>query len=276
MSLSALPRIVLLTLFLQACVSSYAPPGPVVPLFEKGGQLSAGANVRPFFPTAGANAYVAAAPTDATRLYVSGSLSHFDRAKDDDEAGREMRERNHTLQAELGLGWGRTFAEHAVVEVLGGAGYGVTDAHQHVRDWICEEGYCGLWVDSKSTFVRGFAQGQVGGHWSHGSSAGGLRISAIRYDFDWLMGAPSNRKAWVQTFEPFVGGTFGLPWGKIELQLLIPMVISRADASITTTDTYGRTGTYRGKLVETASPRFTLGLRADLRDLWGTSRSKVE
>src|SRR4051794_32578692 len=111
------------TVMFWGCVSSYSPPGPVVPLFHEKGELSAGANVRPVFPTRGANAYIAAAPTKASRVYVQGSMARYDGQHNDDYSERRMSEKNHTTQIEAAAGWGWSSGRMAL-ELFAGAGYG--------------------------------------------------------------------------------------------------------------------------------------------------------
>ena len=83
-------------LLLQACASAYSPPGPVVPLLDERGDLSLGANVRPALPTRGATAYLAAAPSEKSRVYTAGSFLHYDSKTTDDDAKQRMHEKNHT------------------------------------------------------------------------------------------------------------------------------------------------------------------------------------
>jgi hypothetical protein len=264
----------LLPCLLAACASSYSPPAPVVPLLDEQGDLSVGANVRPFLPTRGANAYIAAAPTAATRVFVSGSLARYDGRRTDDESERSMLEQNHTTQIEAGAGWG-TVRKHFVVELLAGAGYGRSRTNACRRNHSFSGNYgvgCSLWVDSSSEFVRPFMQANFGGRGRLGAGGGGLRVSAVRYAFDMLFDQPSERTATAVTIEPFVAGSVGLPWGKLELSLLLPFVASSPD--VTYKRTYGdgystpEEHTFRARLIETASPRFTLGIRADLDELW--------
>lgn len=266
-------RYLLLAVLGSGCASSYAPPGPVVPLLAERGDLSIGANVRPALPTRGANAYVAAAPTDATRVFVEGTLTHYDGRRATDESERTMRERNHTLQIEGGAGWGTTGGRR-VMEVLAGVGFGRSSAHACRRKYDLNGNYgvdCKLWVDSRSWFVRPFVQGDIGWRFRLGHIATGARISTVRYHFERLFGAPSKRTSSAVTLEPFASTSLGRSWGKVEIQLLVPLVLSSPDVRYTRVYDYGGRAeerTFRARLIETASPRFTIGIRADLGSLW--------
>jgi hypothetical protein len=255
------------------CVSVYSPPGPVVPMFRKAGDLSVGANVRPFMPTRGANVYVAAAPSEHTRLTLSGSMSHYDGRTATDYSERTMAEKNHTLQLDVGGGWGTTRG-NAIFEVLAGVGYGTVNAHACRREYNLSGNYgidCSLWIDTRAWFVRPYVQGQVGRRWETGHLAGGMRMSALHYDLEELVGQPSTRTATVPTLEPFLSASKGLPWGKLEAQFLVPLVLYSPEVTVVRqTDSGGSHSDYTGALIISASPRFTVGLRADLTDLWGS------
>jgi hypothetical protein len=273
LSLRLVGCLVVLHALLQGCASAYSPPGPVVPLLDERGDLSVGANVRPFLPTRGANAYVAAAPSQATRVFISGSLSRYDGEQTEDESERSMHKKNHTTQIEAGGGWGAVH-KHFIVELLAGAGYGKSQANAcKLNTGFSTYGVgCRLWVDSESSFVRPFVQANFGGRGSLGAGGGGLRISAVRYSYEMLLGEPSQRNATIVTLEPFLSGSIGLPWGKLELSLLLPLVISSPRVSYTRAYDQGYGGpkeeTFSARLVDSASVRFSLGLRADLDELW--------
>ena len=266
--------LLLLSLLLGGCVSSYSPPGPVVPLFREKGELSVGANVRPIFPTRGSNAYIAVAPSKASRAYVQGSMARYDGQINADHSERRMHEKNHTTQIEAAAGWGWNRGRMGL-ELFAGAGYGRSDANACHRNTDINGSYgtdCLLWVNSKSSFVRPFVQGHFGFHHRFGTVAGGLRLSAVRYAFESLMGEPSDRTATAVTLEPYVGSSFGFPWGKLEFTTMIPLVVSSPDVHYTRNYTeYYQTPmeeTFTARLVETAMPRFTVGIRADLHELW--------
>jgi hypothetical protein len=74
----------------------------------------------------------------------------------------------------------------------------------------------------------------------------------------------------ILTFEPFFSGSIGRPWGKLELQFLVPIVAASPDATYTQPagGAIEPDETWTPRLVRTASPRFSIGLRADLDELW--------
>jgi hypothetical protein len=262
-----------ITLLLHGCVSAYSPPGPVVPLLDERGDLSVGANLRPALPTRGASAYVAAAPSERSRVFVAGSLSRYSGERTDDYTERRMQQKNHTLQLEAGAGAGMR-RDHLVLEGLAGIGFGKSEANQ-CRRQISFNTYgtdCQVWVDSRSWFMRPFVQFEAGGRYRPGAFGGGLRISVVRYAYDWLLGEPSQRNAAIVTVEPFFSASMGMPWGKVEIQFLVPLVASSPDVAYTRAFNGGGSQsmerTWQTPLVESATPRFTLGLRADLDELW--------
>ncbi|MFT3927078.1 MAG: hypothetical protein QM778_31320 [Myxococcales bacterium] len=272
--LQALLTLLLLTLS-AGCMSTYSPPGPVVPLFHNKGDLSIGANVRPAMPTRGANAYAAVAPSESTRAYVQGSFAHYDGLHAEDNSERKMNEMNHTRQVEAAAGWGLSKGNFAV-EAFAGLGYGRTDANACHRNFDINGNYgvdCSLWITSSSWFVQPFVQAHAGWRKSRfGGGGGGLRASVLHYDFDQLMGAPSDRVANAVTLEPYLSGSIGLPWGKLELSLMVPLVVSSPVVQYTRRydDYYSQPSeqTWTARLIDTASPRFTLGIRGDLHELW--------
>lgn len=264
----------LISHLLTGCLSTYAPPGPVVPLLNERGDVSVGANVRPVYPARGANAYVAAAPTESTRLYVAGSIMRHDGRRTEDMSERSMRERNHTTQVEAAFGWGAVH-RRMIFEAFGGLGYGTSRANACERNTDINGDYgmgCMLWINSKSWFIRPFVQAEFGALRRLGGGGGGVRVSAVRYDFERLMGEPSDRAATAVIFETFGTARFGVPWGKLELTALLPFTVSSPQVSYTWTYDAGyaepRTQTFTRRLIDTASPRLTLGLRADLDELW--------
>lgn len=274
---SALQRRLLLALALTfaGCVSTYAPPHPVAPLLSQAGSLSVGANVRPLFPKRGATAYVAAAPIAALRLFVAGSIARFRGGTLEDDAERRLRERNHTLQLEGAAGWGR-LRRGRVLEAFAGVGYGRTSAHQCRRPFgssALRADACNLWVDSRSSFVRPFVQMEAGRLRSWGVVGQGLRLSFVRYDYERLFDRESDRVSTVVALEPFVTIAFGFPWGKLEAQLLVPLIVSSPSVRYRPSEAVmgEEVRAYSARLIETPSPRLSLGLRADLHALWRRS-----
>lgn len=271
---SALLRRLLFALAITfaGCVSTYAPPHPVAPLLSEAGSLSVGANVRPLFPKRGATAYVAAAPIAPLRLFIAGAITRFSGGTLEDDAARSLRERNHTLQIEGAAGWGQVKRAH-VLEVLAGVGYGRTSAHQCRRPFgssALRADACNLWVDSRSSFLRPFLQLQAGRLRSWGVAGQGLRLAFIRYDYERLFGRESERVSTVVALEPFVTFAFGFPWGKLEAQLLVPLIVSSPSVRYRPSEAIlgEEVRSYSARLIETPSPRLSLGLRADLHALW--------
>jgi hypothetical protein len=158
------------------CMSAYAPAAPVVPLLAKQGDVVAGAKLRPAMPRRGMSAYLAAAPSDATRVYASGTWARARGRTTEDGAGRRLKERNDTSQAELGGGWGTTRPKLRA-ELLGGLGFGRTTFAQCRRAPLDEYGDCVTWVDGRARLARLFAQGQVAARLRWWTGGGGMRIS---------------------------------------------------------------------------------------------------
>ena len=263
----------LFLLMYSACASTYSPVSPVAPLLDRAGAVAVGGNVRPLYPHRGATAYVAAAPTEATRVYVAGS---FARMTGNDELGWSRRgdEHNRTNQMEAGAGWGthrKKFGSYKsmIAEVLLGGGYGYTDAAQCASRDL--EGYCSLKLDFSSHFAKALLQGQVARKWMHNLLGAGLKIAVLRYEIERLDGASALGDEWATTIEPFVVGRVGKDWGQLEAGLRLPFVPWSTHVTRTNTDyvvSGGRPEVESGALVSSLKPRISIGVRTDLSSLW--------
>ena len=231
----------LLLLMCSACASTFSPVSPVTPLLDRAGAVVVGGNVRALYPHRGATAYLAAAPTESTRVYVAGS---FARMKGSEELGswsnQKGGEHNRTNQMEAGAGWGMTHKKFGsyksmIAEVLLGGGYGYTDAAQ-CGSRAFDEGACLLWLDSAFHFAKGFVQGQVARKWRQKIFGAGLKASVLRYDVERLAGASVIGDEWATTVEPFLVGKIGPDWAKFEVGLHLPFVPWSTHVTRTNTD----------------------------------------
>lgn len=260
--------LLLLSLLLPGCVSTYAPATPVVPFLDEAGDVAVGGSLRAAQPTAGASAFVAAAPTESTRVFVSGTFARQDGDRYTDFLNRSMRERNRTDQIEVGGGYG--FAKRwRQLEALAGGAYGRAESNQ------CDPllfhdipDQCSLWVDSRSWFARPFLQLQLAARLGPWQGGGGTRVAATRYQLQELFGLPDHRVLWVATVEPFVVQRVGFEWGKLELGIHVPLVVYSPSVRNEI-----RTGENAGVSDEdnfaiTPEPRVTLGVVLNIDELW--------
>jgi hypothetical protein len=257
----------------SGCISSYGPAAPVAPLLDEAGDVRVGASMRAVGPKTGASAFVAAAPSESTRVYVAGSFVHEHGDKYTDNLGRKLTERNDSKQVEAGAGYGFSM-RHLQVEALTGAALGKTYSKQcdWPHPWFTEyPNECPLWVDARSWFVRPFLQGQAAASLGPWQGGGGVRVAVTRYQLSELFDAPSKRVVLLPVAEPFIVQRVGLDWVKFELTVHMPVFLHSTGMRDSTLvdghpDPIRHTG--RSKFALWPGPRVMLGVVFNLDEAW--------
>lgn len=259
-----------LGLLWAGCMSQYSPAAPVAPLLTHRGQVVAAARFRPVYPTRGVSAHVAAAPSEHSRLYLSGTWSRARGVRSDDYSSRILREHNNTRQLELGAGWGEAGAAFRK-ELLAGVGYGHVDAAGCYRDEFQGYSYCeGWWVDGTARFGRVFVQPQMAWHVGLWTGGGGLRLGYAHYVFERQFGRPSDYDTGLFTIEPFMVHRIDVPFGAIEVMLHIPFLIAPPYVEVPQGNPLAadQGTTHRERLFQIPMPRLYVGLQGNLDALW--------
>lgn len=257
-----------LVLFLwseSACISAYSPPAPVAPFLDEVGEVVIGGTASPLPRSLGATVYMAAAPTQSTRVFGSGSLTRTGGRSVKDE-GETISGHNDTEQGEVGAGYGLA-RRHLVLEALTGGGYGHTKSapcRQYLGD-----GFCSKSSEIESHFARYFAQLNIAGNGRTWVAGGGVRMSLVHFmQIDVGTGSLDDSK-WMPALEPFITARYGFSWGKLELGVHAPIVLSSPEVRFTNTGSDATPSrTITRSLASTPVPRLLLGFQVNLEQLW--------
>ncbi|MDB4985132.1 MAG: hypothetical protein JWN04_310 [Myxococcaceae bacterium] len=256
---------VLVLVTASGCMSGYAAPAPITPLLGGRGDVVAGATFRPAFPRREASAYLAAAPTESTRVYVAGTHTLARGESGVDIPNRELKERNHTDEVEGGGGWGIARGRLRA-EILGGLGYGRVQSTQGARTLDRDPDFVSTWVQARGHFARASVQAQAAAHVAHWTGGGGVRIALVRFQYAEVLGYEGPVTALVPTFEPFMVQRLELPFGSIQLTIHAPIV--PYSPSISLSDAINADRRVSTRLIETPIPRIFLSFQANLDELW--------
>ena len=260
-------RALLLCALAPACISTYAPAAPVAPLLDEAGDVALGGGFYPVRPTQGGNVFVAAAPSDAARVFVAGSFSRM-QADDlqSDYLGRSMHARNRTNQVQVGGGYGFK-RRHFLLEALGAVGFGRTSSAQCEPKFFEDQPEdCRFWADSRSWFTTYSGQVHAVGRAGPWQGGGGVRMTFARYQFEELFDRPSRRVSVLPVLEPYIVQRVGLPLAQLELGLHFPLVLHTPEAEnhSPTEASY----TWSGPLFLSPGMRLTCGVVFNVDEVW--------
>jgi hypothetical protein len=236
----------------------------VAPLLDEAGDVAVGGSFYPVRPAQGGNVFVAAAPTQASRMFVAGSFSRMHGSELTDYSGRSMHERNRTNQVQAGGGYGFT-RRHFLLEALGALGFGRTSSAQCEPEVFPEYPEdCKFWVDSRSWFTSYSAQVHAVGRAGPWQGGGGVRVTFARYQFEELFGRPSQRAAVLPLLEPYIVQRVGLPLAQVELGIHFPIVLHTPQ--VKNHSDGGDSGP--GPLFISPGMRLTLGIVFNVDEVW--------